>query len=309
MYKKPTVSVIIPTYNRAYLVGRAIQSVLNQTYQDFELITVDDASTDNTENLIKEFQQKDKRIIYLKHEQNEGGPAARNTGIKVSRGKYIAFLDSDDEWFPEKLEKQARYIIDKPSIIALVYTGFLRIKEDLKKTSKEIIPRKKGWIFRDLLLKYCIGPTSSIMVRKSSLEDVGFFDENLPSCHDWDLWLRISKKYKIDFLEEVLVKYYINKVSITSNKDTKILGRKKIIENFNDDLISNNKILAQHYFEIANIYCHYRALGDGRKYFYKAIHTYPFNLKYYIYFFSSLFNKEVFLNLAKIKRSFFGEKY
>jgi len=97
MNKNPKVSVIIPTYNRAHLIGRAIQSVLNQTYQDFELIVVDDGSTDNTNEVIKEFSQKDKRILYIKHDKNKGGSAARNTGIKAARGEYIAFQDSDDE--------------------------------------------------------------------------------------------------------------------------------------------------------------------------------------------------------------------
>ena len=96
--KNPTVSVIIPTYNRAHLVGRAIKSVLNQTYRDFEIIVVDDGSTDNTKDIIKEFQKKDKRIKYIPYEKNKGGSAARNTGIKAAKGEYIAFLDSDDEW-------------------------------------------------------------------------------------------------------------------------------------------------------------------------------------------------------------------
>ncbi len=100
----PTVSVIIPTYNRANLVSRAIKSVLNQTYQDFEIIVVDDCSEDNTEEIVKSFN--DSRIRYIKHKKNKGGSAARNTGIKRARGKYIAFLDDDDEWLPSKLEKQ-----------------------------------------------------------------------------------------------------------------------------------------------------------------------------------------------------------
>jgi len=111
MNKKPTVSVIIPAYNRAHLIGRAIKSVLNQAYQDFELIIIDDCSTDNTDEVVREFQKKDNRIIYLKHDQNKGGSAARNTGIKVSKSEYIAFLDSDDEWLPEKLEIQMEAIL------------------------------------------------------------------------------------------------------------------------------------------------------------------------------------------------------
>ena len=128
MNKNPTVSVIIPTYNRAHLVDRAIQSVLNQTYKDFELIIVDDGSTDNTEDIIKEFQKKDERIKYIRHEENRGGSAARNTGIKAAKGEYIAFLDSDDEWLPIKLGRQISEFTNK-SKIALVYTGRIIIEE------------------------------------------------------------------------------------------------------------------------------------------------------------------------------------
>src|SRR4030043_1337098 len=100
----PTVSVIIPTYNRAHLVGRSIRSVLNQTYQDLEVIVVDDGSKDNTAEIVRGIT--DPRIVFLKHEKNRGVSAARNTGLKAARGKYIAFQDSDDEWLPQKLEKQ-----------------------------------------------------------------------------------------------------------------------------------------------------------------------------------------------------------
>jgi len=132
MAERPTVSVIISTYNRAYLIDRFIQSVLNQTYQDFELIVVDDGSTDNTEDIIRQFQEKDKRIKYIKHDKNKGGSAERNTGIKNSVGKYIAFQDSDDEWFPEKLEKQMEVFKNTSSKVGVVYTGFWRIKDNKK---------------------------------------------------------------------------------------------------------------------------------------------------------------------------------
>jgi len=126
--KNPTVSVIISTYNRAHLIGRAIQSVLNQTYQDFEVIVVDDGSTDNTEEIVKSFN--DPRIRYIRHEKNKGAAAARNTGIKAARGKYIAFQDSDDEWLPEKLEKQMKVFENAPPEAGVVYTDMQRINED-----------------------------------------------------------------------------------------------------------------------------------------------------------------------------------
>jgi glycosyltransferase involved in cell wall biosynthesis len=164
--KNPTVSVIIPTYNRENLIGRAIYSVLKQTYQDFEIIVIDDDSTDNTREVIKEFQRKDKRIKYIKHGKNKGGSAARNTGIREAKGKYIAFQDSDDEWLSGKLEKQIKMFKKAPLEIGVIYTGFWRIEEDKKEyiPSDKII-KKEGDIHIELL-KGNFVTTQSIVVRK-----------------------------------------------------------------------------------------------------------------------------------------------
>ena len=119
MINHPTISVIIPTYNRAHLIGKAVKSVLSQTYQDFEIIVVDDGSTDNTEEIVKSFT--DYKIYYICHKHNRGASAARNTGIKASRGEYIAFLDSHDEWLPEKLDKQIKTFNSESSEVGVVY--------------------------------------------------------------------------------------------------------------------------------------------------------------------------------------------
>jgi len=122
----PIVSVIIPTYIRAHVLAKAIQSLLNQTYQDFEIIVVDDGSIDNTEEVVKSFN--DPRIRYIRHKENCGGSAARNTGIRAAYGECIAFQDSDDEWLPEKLEKQMQVFENAPAEVGVVYTGFRRIQ-------------------------------------------------------------------------------------------------------------------------------------------------------------------------------------
>jgi len=124
----PKISVISPTYNRAHLITRAVHSVLNQTYQDFEYIVVDDASTDNTEEVIKGF--KDERIKYIKHEKNRGPSAARNTGIKAAKGEYIGFLDSDDEWLPEQAEKQVSKFLESPDNVGVIYCGHVVISDE-----------------------------------------------------------------------------------------------------------------------------------------------------------------------------------
>ena len=163
--KTPKVSVIIPTYNRAHLVGRAIRSVLNQTYQDFEIIVVDDGSTDNTEEVVKSFN--DPRIRYIRHEENKGAAAARNTGIKAAKGKFIAFQDSDDEWLPKKLEKQMEAFDNASPKVGVVYTGFWSIEGNVKRYSlnKEIV-HKEGDIHSQILQGNFIG-TPAAVVKKA----------------------------------------------------------------------------------------------------------------------------------------------
>ncbi len=124
----PKVSVILPTYNRAHLIKRAIQSVLDQTYQNFEIIVVDDGSTDNTEEQVRSFNNP--KIRYIRYNENKGAAFARNAGIKASRGDYIAFQDSDDEWFPHKLQRQMEAFKNASPEVGVVYTGSWRIKDN-----------------------------------------------------------------------------------------------------------------------------------------------------------------------------------
>jgi glycosyltransferase involved in cell wall biosynthesis len=196
------VSVIIPTYNRAHLVGRAIRSVLAQTYEDWECIMVDDCSTDDTEAVVKGFS--DPRIRYVRREKNGGGSAARNTGIREARGKYLAFLDSDDEWRTQKLEKQIHiFEASDLSNVGLVYCGASMIYDRWVEVHR---PRCRGnTAYRALLKSDPIGSTSRVMIERRVLLEVGGFDEALPARQDHDLWLRIAEYYQVDFSPECLV--------------------------------------------------------------------------------------------------------
>ena len=196
--ENPTVSVIVPTYNRADLVGRAIESVLEQTYKDFELIVVDDDSKDNTREIIHEFN--DPRIRYICHDKNKGGSAARNTGIDLAKGKYIALLDSDDEWIKEKLGKQVTKLRER-SNVGLVSTGAVHFSGDNNgKVLRKDIQQYRGEIFEELLMKGNVvsGGGSSALIKAECFENVGNFDERLKSSQDYDMWIRIAKKYEID---------------------------------------------------------------------------------------------------------------
>jgi glycosyltransferase involved in cell wall biosynthesis len=198
----PQVSVVIPVFNRPGAVRRAIESVLAQTRQDFEIIVVDDASTDGTPAAVTAIG--DPRVRVVRHERNLGGSAARNTGIRSGSAPFVAFLDSDDEWMPDKLARQLEVFERSASTLALVYTGCVRVfaNGDVIR----FIPRHDPNLTRSLLTENVIGETSLGMVRRSALEAIGGFDENLPSCQDLDLWLRLSERFGVGFIPEALVR-------------------------------------------------------------------------------------------------------
>lgn len=200
----PTVSVIISTYNRAHLLGRAIQSVLDQTYQDLEIIVVDDASTDNTEEIVSGF--KDERIQYVRHEENKGGAAARNTGIKIANGDYVGLLDDDDEWLGDKLQKQVDAMEELPdNDWGGTYCGHFHMGH--KVTRVEAI--KQGNLKKELLKgEVNVGASSTLLFRRHAICEVGLFDEDLARYQDWELLIRFFRRYKLSSVREPLVKVY-----------------------------------------------------------------------------------------------------
>ncbi len=197
--EKNFISIVIPTYNRASFLKEAIDSVLSQTYRNFELIVVDDNSTDDTPKLLSSYGEKIKVI----KKANKGPSAARNRGIKAAKGGWIAFLDSDDVWKPGKLEKQVQFIKDNPEI------KICQTEEIWIRNGKRVNPRKKhemhsGWIYEQCL-PLCIVSPSSVMIHRGVFEKVGLFDETMLACEDYDLWLRIAPHYPICLVREKLI--------------------------------------------------------------------------------------------------------
>jgi len=286
----PKVSIVIPTYNRAKLLKRAIHSVLNQTYQDYEIIIVDDGSTDNTEEVVRSFN--DNKVIYIKHERNKGAPAARNTGIRAARGEYVAFQDSDDEWLPEKLEKQIKAFKTASTEIGIVYTGFWRIEGD-KRTffpSPNITP-KEGAI-HDALLKGNFVGTPSTLVKKECFEKAGMFDEKLPMLEDWELWIRISKCYCFKYIDEALAISYYNPGSVNEQGcliEAQTL--KLMLEKHFEDIKRNRGLLASYYRRIGYLLCLNGQIAQGRGYLKKAVMTYPIDVKSFLLALISLFGQ------------------
>ena len=198
MESRDKVSIIIPTYNRAGIVEDAIQSALDQTYKKIEVIVVDDGSTDETADIIEKYDGKVKHFSIL----HAGVSAARNVGIKRAEGEWLAFLDSDDYWLEKKLEKQMKYTLDKGYLISQTGEKWYRDGNWVMKRDKH--KKYSGWIFSHCLSR-CVVTPSAAVINKSVFENVGYFDESLPACEDYDMWLRIACKYRIGLLEEELV--------------------------------------------------------------------------------------------------------
>ena len=192
------ISVIIPTFNRKPLLFNAIDSVLTQTYQNIELIIIDDGSSDKTIDQLKEYKSK----IKVHRQINKGISAARNKGLKISKNDWVAFLDSDDRWEPEKLEKQVNYLKQNPKH-KFCHTDEIWIKNTVRVNPRNKHKKYGGYIFDKCLDICCISP-SSVLIHKSIFKKIGLFDENLPVCEDYDLWLRISAEFPILFLNEKL---------------------------------------------------------------------------------------------------------
>lgn len=199
---EPIVSVIIPTFNRATWLTSAIESILNQSYQNFELLVVDDGSTDNTREIIAQYSGK---IDYF-YQTNRGPAAARNLGIKNAQGKTICFLDSDDQWEKQKLEQQMVLMMNQPET-KICYTDEIWIRNGVRVNPKKIHRKYSGWIYQHCL-PLCIISPSSVMIHRDVFDKTGVFDEEMKVCEDYDLWLRVSHFYPIHFIKELLIIKY-----------------------------------------------------------------------------------------------------
>jgi len=193
--KKPLVSVIIPTYNRAWVLREAIDSVLAQEFKDFELIVVDDGSTDNTGEILGSYEQD----ILVVRQPNKGVSAARNRGIAAAAGRLIAFLDSDDLWLPRKLSSQVGFFNSNPAAV-INQTEEIWVRNGVRVNPKTRHHKFSGMIF-ERSLALCLVSPSAVMIKKNLFSEVGVFDENLPACEDYDLWLRISCRYPVHLIE------------------------------------------------------------------------------------------------------------
>ncbi len=198
----PLISVVIPSFNRADLARRAIASVLAQDFPDFETILVDDGSTDDTPALAAEFGDA---IAYIRRE-NGGVSAARNTGIRAARGAHIAFLDSDDQWLPGKLQAHAAFIGEHPEV-RIHQTEEIWVRGGRRVNSMKKHMKPEGDIFTRAL-ELCLVSPSAVIMRRELFDERGLFDEDLPVCEDYDMWLRVSARERVGLIPGALVLKY-----------------------------------------------------------------------------------------------------
>lgn len=239
------ISIIIPVYNRPLMLREALKSVLKQTYQNREIIVVDDGSTDDTYIYNQDIINKYRFIRYYRHNRNEGVSKARNTGISLSKGEYIAFLDSDDKWRKRKLEIQYMHHLNSPYSIS--YTNERWIKDNTFKNQSKAHRKFSGNIFSNAL-KLCMVSPSSIMCRRAVFHRIGLFDESLPVAEDYDLFIRASIYYDFLFIDNPLViKYGGHKGQLSRSRKIldiyRIRSLEKIYHSYYSDLSDERKSL------------------------------------------------------------------
>jgi glycosyltransferase involved in cell wall biosynthesis len=297
----PRVSIILPTYRRPSFLRLAISSVLNQTFEDFELIVFDDASGDNTVEIIGSFD--DRRIRYVCLKSNRGEAGARNAGLRNvdPRAEFVAFLDDDDEWLPEKLKKQVEFMESAPSGIGCVYTGFYIVDSYTKRVIGKRLPSKRGDLYNDLLVKNEVGTPSTVLLRRECINRVGVFDESISYGVDHDLWIRISRYFKFDFIEEALVRYHIHEKRLSNDPYIVSKGFDDMLSKYGIGLLDLDRdYYGSRYLAMGVLFCLMGDVKRGRRCLLRALILNPYNLRTYFYLALSFGGVNLFKKIKKL---------
>ena len=272
---RATVSVVIPTRGRPETLARAVRSVLAQTHEDFEIVVVLDGPDPATSRSLTRF--RDPRLRVLALDEPHGASAARNHGLRAARGTFVGFLDDDDEWFPEKLERQLDRFEEAGEDVALVYASFRKVSDrtgEVLSTSRPG-PLERGFV--DFLGSTRFG-TSVPLIRRSSLQEVGGFDESLPGTQDRDLWLRLAERFTFDHVPDVLVTHFIHPGQITADLSRKVEARQRILEKYRTQLEAHPPLLARHLWRLGMLCCADGDARQGRRYLRQALRSRPFEV-------------------------------
>lgn len=273
----PSVTIILPTHNRVALLPRAITSVLSQDYDDLQLIVVDDASTDDTQAVVR--QVEDDRIRYIRLADNQGAVAARNAGISAAQSEFIGFQDSDDEWLPGKLKKQMLVFRKGGPSVDIVYCGFQRVSgQSVVEVPGPHIGATSGDLSRTILYENFV-TTQSLILRRRCLENVGMFFEDLPRFQDWELVIRLAQQYRFHFVNEPLVKVYDTPGNITSDPEAGARALRMILERHHAKIGSDRRAHAN-FLRLLGLYeCLAGSSMEARKLFLTSLRLEPQSLK------------------------------
>lgn len=265
----PLVSVVVPTYERPEKLARAVDSVLKQHYEQWELLVVNDAPDEDVVHILPD----DDRITYIRHEENRGAPAARNTGIEASTGEFIALLDDDDAWKPTKLARQLERFDAVGKGCGLVYTGRDIVQDGVVVNSDH--PTTEGWIFEDLLAGNVIA-SETPLIRSECFDRVGGFDTSFESAQDLDMWLRIAREYKIAVVSESLaIAYRGHGDRISEDMDRKYHGLARLLKKYREDFEAHPEVLAHRYKTLGVYAVESGRTREGRRLFVSSLRTYP----------------------------------
>lgn len=293
------VSVIIPTYNRAASITQAVSSVLAQRYANLEVIVVDDGSTDQTKEVVSALA--DPRVRYIAHERNRGAAAARNTGLKQALGRYIAFQDSDDEWLPEKLDRQVEVLEHGDHQVGMVHTGFSRVRGREDRPT-DWLPKnlRSGDIACQILLGNFIG-TPTAVAKRECFEKAGLFDAHLAQLEDWEMWIRIAQFYRVAYIDRTLVVTHALSDSLSADLDTLISAHEYIIGKHRGLFEADRKTLAAERYWIGNLLCRAGKMQRGRKSFFRGLKKDPLNMKCIAGILFSLLGQGVFTRAVGLR--------
>lgn len=310
----PIISIIVPLHNNALYIIETIASVLNQSFTQFEVIVIDDGSTDKSYETLSKYQNQ---IVYF-NQENKGPAAARNKGLEISKGKYVMFLDADDIILEEKLLHQFKFLEENPNI-DLVYSNGYRFQvidgvekyRELDKTGELLNKNlnKEDYLYH--LMSKNIFPIHAALLRTEKLKSIGGFDEKLSACEDWDLWYRFAENYSIAYFDENLIKYRLSEKSNSSD----LMRNYREVENVMEKISKSasfskapKKIIGNHYFHRALNLLNLQDNNNFIEYFYRAFENHPLNIRFLLGFIlSKIFGKKTII-FFHLKRQILGSR-
>ena len=295
-----SVNLIIPTYNRASVLDRAIESALDQTYEHIEVIVVDDGSTDDTESVVGAFDDDRLRYVY---QENAGANAARNRGIRLASGRYVSFLDSDDELHPEHVERVVKTLEAADNDVVGAFTNARHLSKGSLVETMNVPGRTVS--FEDLRRENVIGGFSATTFERRVFEEIGYLDEELASSQDYDLYLRVTKRYRLEGIPEPLVDIHLDGDRISDDIDRKIEGQDRLLEKHGDDLAPER--IAHHHYVRGLIHGSNGDLRAARTAFRSALRHHPYaplSVIHYVATFSGRYGYPMLMSLKKKVKSF-----